>query len=193
MQEVIKQVMIYGASYLAVFLFAFIGMNVMSKGFLWKFIMVKRNKKKRILIFVQGVTGEYPKVGKVKMSEAHWKNNGRNNCSAPMNYDYVYDFGGIPAIDYDEVHNVFIKHANGTITQEGLDPVKVDIMVERAFYLGQLQGAKTLMIIMIIVIVVGAICAYNAYQLSQIKKMVVNMPNIIYNMTRAMPPVVGVA
>jgi hypothetical protein len=155
MNETQLQLLIVLGSYIGVFFGTLIIMQVMSKGILFKFITVKARRKNRILMFIRGVTGSYTRVGKIKESKLHWTSAGGDKCSAPLDYEFVTDFSGVPNLEYDEVNNVFIKHIKGEEVQTGLDPAKVDIMVERAYLLGQLQNTKTMLVILIILAVVG--------------------------------------
>jgi hypothetical protein len=157
MNEMQTQLLITLGTYIGIFFGAVISMQVMSKGLLFKYISVKSSRKKKLLMVIRGVTGTYFKIGKLKESKLKWTSNSGDKCSAPLDYNFVSDFGGIPSLTYDEVTNQFIQHTNGEEIHSELDPQKVDIMVQRAYLLGQLQNTKTMLIIIIALVIIAVL------------------------------------
>lgn len=192
MNPLIKQILIMAGIYFGIFVFTLIFANIQSKGLLFKYWFVKIRKKKRMLIFIRGVTGPYIKVGKITESKLHWKNAGKDKMSVPLEYKAVFDFNRVSAITYDEVTNNFIAIEEGKEVNKGIDPIKVDIMVQRAYLLGLLKNASNILIIMIVTIVTLLAVFFLIYQSVKTGKNVELAVSLLQSLNATLNPASGV-
>jgi hypothetical protein len=163
MNEMQIQLLINLGVYIFIFFGAIILMQLLSRGLLFKYMRVRARRKTSLIMEIKGVTGTYFKVGKIKESKLYWTSMSGDKCSAPLDYSFISDFAGVPRLKYDEVNNEFVKEVDSIETLSGLDPVKVDIMVERAYLLGQLANQKAMLILMVIVGIVGLLTIVGLY------------------------------
>lgn len=183
MNPVIQQLLTQIGLYLLVFITGILFVNQRSRGLLFKYIMVRSNKNKKLIIFIIGVTGRYIKTGTMKESQLKWKSATGNKCSVPLDNDFVFDFNGVSAITYDEVHNRFIKIVGDMEVDKGIDPIKVDIMIQRAYLLGLIQQANMILFILILMIVCTLAVFFCIYKISSVGNQVAGLRELIYNMS----------
>ena len=125
--------------------------NFLSSGFLMAFIKTKAGRGKRSLLFVEGRSGNYFKVGDIKEDELYYKNREGVKKILTIKEGQVRRIMNIPFMQIDDVKNA-IQNPDFT-TASGHDAANVDNLLTRALMAPSTMLEKFVKIILIITIV----------------------------------------
>ena len=125
--------------------------NFLSSGFLMAFIKTKAGRGRRALLFVEGRSGNYFKVGDIKEDELYYKNREGVKKILTIKEGQVRRIMNIPFMQIDDVKNA-IQNPDFT-TASGHDAANVDNLLTRALMAPSTMLEKFVKIILIITIV----------------------------------------
>jgi hypothetical protein len=138
-------------AYTTIIFVSFFLMNFISSGFLINFIKAKVGRGKRALLFVEGRTGNYFKVGDIKEDELYYKNREGTKKILSIKEGQVRRIMNIPFMQIDDVKNAILNP--DFTTASGHDAANVDNLLTRALMAPSTLLEKFVKIILIIVIV----------------------------------------
>jgi len=158
MNEALKEMMMIGASYIAIILIGFALMNFLTGGFLIKFLRVKASNGKRVLVKVKGVTDHYYKTGKISEKALTYRARAQKEDKIITIPDgnVLYRSMKVWCIDVDEDTNQVIL-PSGELS-DTYDAEKYDQLITRAMYKPSLMDKnEKIMLLMIGAVILGVV------------------------------------
>lgn len=171
-----NEIYIFMISYGGVLIIALLLANILTKGFLFRFITAKIGKRKgKVMVLARGGSlFDYDKVGTLREGWLIYKDRDKAVRRLSVPEECPFNFLGVVFVQVDELKNAVMKRDYNAIT--GFDAVKYQELYIRALNRSKLNDLKQY--IMIILIGVGIILllgVVNIAVISGLKKTLIPM------------------
>ena len=159
MNDLFKDVLMVIGSYVAVLALSFLGINVLTLGFLSRFLKVRASMGRLVLVKVLSNTDRYYKVGKVSEGFLVYKARGvKEEKRLAVPEGCIYRSMGVWCVDVDEETNELV------VVRErlsGFDAEKYEQLYLRALYKPSLMNRnEKIVFIMLGVLILGIIVLF---------------------------------
>ena len=141
MDALIKDMLVFGASYLMIIVGALLLFNWLSNGFLMSFIKIKMRRGKKVLVIINGKLDSYPSTGWVegkrfKYYDRETRRDNKNKIAKFIDFEDgkpnpIIRLFGVPVIMIDEVNNKFVMVESGELGGT-YDPIQQEQYIIRA-------------------------------------------------------------
>lgn len=153
---IIKEMMMFVASYVLVLVMFFLLMQFLSNGFFSKFIRVKISRGRFILVKIFAVDNTYYTHGAIDEGFIVFKDRSKEARRLSVDRGDVYRAIGVGCLDVDDVTNAIIK-IDGTMV-EGTDAIKMDHLNKRCLMKPTITNKKDQMkLALLFLVILGAL------------------------------------
>jgi len=152
MDGFVQSVLIQIGLYVAVVLFVFVAINVMSSGWLLPWFRTKSSRGKNILVKIRTIAGDYYAIGLIMDGFLVFKSRSGKKRLAIGNQHHgaIYSSMGVKVIDVDDEKNAFVLHDWSKVS--GFDAEKFEDLYTRALMKPSLMDKNTQIILIILVL-----------------------------------------
>jgi hypothetical protein len=179
MNELIKEIFIQIGIYFLIVILSFIAINILTQGFLMKYIKVKASRGKKILINVYGLNCVYYCVGVIDENALLYKYGKHKKRIEKISLTAIYRKMGVDNIDIDDIKNAFVSRPDFKAV-DGHDAVKTDSMIERALMLPRKNDNILLIITLIVVILTLLLVGFTAVNLDKNTKLLQSVADNVF-------------
>ena len=164
MDAVMKEIIYFAISYVAILLGGLFFFNWLSQGFLWAIIKTKMSRGRKILIIMHSPIRHYPAYGWIEGQQFKWydretklKDKNKTPKSVAVQEGMFYRLFGIDMTEIDEATNAIIsKNGEGL---SGFDAILQENLIIQALQKPTDQNTTLVVILEIVIIVLLMIVA----------------------------------
>lgn len=181
---VIQELINYVIAYMAVLAIFFIGINILTKGYLLAYLRVKASRGALTLLRIYSAYDVYYRASKWSDGVLNWKSRGKESKSFPCKSADFKAFTkqemGVNLIEIDEIGNKLIDKDFNIVKFVNIDPSRLNsliLMIKNR----PVNMSKEMMILIIVCLAVLGVSVFVAFQIGEMREILETLQRVSGN------------